>query len=176
MQLLVATLAYPFAATPTAFEQNVWQIAALSNIPTRELAEASMADIARIAEILQFAKQEPAKVEPINRFTFEGVEYECANPFDKDMLGKWITLEYMIMHEKEIIESLQNGKLEKLPLLIAALVHPVAEDYRSDEVQKRRALFERLPVLTALGVRNFFLQKLRAFKKSTEIYIGANLG
>ena len=88
---------------------------------------------------------------PLDRFTFEEKEY-IGSDLTKASYGEWIDLE-------SELDALNEGKIERLPYLLAITFRPEGQEYSWDKARNMAKQFKRMPITTAYRLRAFFLTR-----------------
>jgi hypothetical protein len=151
-------------------EKAMYQLSILSDIPFSTLRGLSNKKLLKLMSYINFTTKQP-EVDDISKFTFEGVRYECENPLQNEVLGKYIVAEHFILKSEEIIESVNNNEFKFYPKIIATIVHEKGNDYSDLDIPDREDKFQNLDCLTALGVVRFFFIKLTTLKSTIRAYL-----
>lgn len=111
--------------------------------------------VEKMLEHLQFMQTEPKIGEPTNTLEIKGVKY-TVNIQNKLKLGEYTAYTNIV-----------NGNRFNFPAILAVLCRKPGEEYtvkfENEEVEKRVAMFEKIPMTEGVRVINFFINAYMTF-------------
>ncbi|MFW5658843.1 MAG: hypothetical protein ACOCZ8_02560 [Bacteroidota bacterium] len=142
------------------FERLRWQIAVYTGVPAKQFRKLGQRQLLRISRKMAFLKTVISPESP-TEIRLGNQRFSRPSSLGEMPLAQWITLEQRILSPKGKLKRIGEGELGDLPELLACLLTPPDAGFDARRIDSISAQLRKLPITTALGLRNWCFNELK---------------